>query len=53
MIRKSKKYSKEPIEKHETASWANIKETTEKANVPIPSEMEVINAKKWVDENEK
>lgn len=53
MIRKNKKYKKEPIEKHETASWANIKETKEVANVPIPSEMEVINAKEWVDENEK
>lgn len=53
MIRKSKKYYKEPIEKHETAPWANIKENVSKAKVPIPNEIEVINAKEWVDENEK
>lgn len=31
----------------------NVKETTDVTNVIVPSEESVINAKKWVDENEK
>lgn len=42
-----------PIEKHETAAWANIEETKPVSNVPIPSENETRNAKDWVDANEK
>jgi len=48
---KNKKH--EPIEKHETAPWANIEKTKPVSNVAIPNETEVINAKEWVDENEK
>jgi hypothetical protein len=44
---------KTPIEKHETAAWANIEETKSVSNVTIPSEAETINAKEWVDSNEK
>lgn len=40
-----------PIEKHDTASWANIEEMKPVSNVQIPNEMEVINAKEYVDEN--
>jgi hypothetical protein len=42
-----------PIEKHETASWANIEKIKPVSNVTIPSEVETINAKDWVDVNQK
>lgn len=47
------KFSFMPIEKHETAAWANIEETKPLSNVSIPNEAEVINAKEYVDENQK
>jgi hypothetical protein len=42
-----------PIEKHDTAAWANIERTKPVSNVTIPSEIHVRNAKEWVDTNEK
>lgn len=42
-----------PVENHTTASWANMESKEPISNVSIPSETEVINAKEWVDENEK
>lgn len=42
-----------PIEKHETASWANIKDTVPVSNVSIPTDDEVRNAKDYVDANQK
>lgn len=42
-----------PIEKHDTASWANIEEMKPVSNVQIPNDFEVMNAKEWADENEK
>ncbi|GFP78149.1 MULTISPECIES: CDIF630_02480 family spore surface protein [Clostridium] len=42
-----------PIERHDTAAWANIAETKEVSNVEIPSELDVRNAKEWVDTNQK
>ncbi|ODA42838.1 DUF3787 domain-containing protein [Desulfosporosinus sp. BG] len=42
-----------PIEQHTTAAWANIERTKEISNVAIPSEVEVGNAKEWVDSNQK
>lgn len=42
-----------PIEQHTTAAWANIEKTKEISNVSIPSEIEVGNAKEWVDTNQK
>lgn len=44
---------KTPIEKHETASWANISKTKSVSKVTIPSNTETRNAKDWVDSNEK
>jgi len=44
---------RQPIEKHETAAWANIEKTKPESNVAIPNETEVIYAKEWVEENEK
>jgi hypothetical protein len=43
----------EPIEKHETASWANMEDLKPVSRVNIPSETEVMNAKEYVDSNEK
>lgn len=42
-----------PIESHQTAAWANIEKTENVSRVPIPSEFQVENAKKWVEENQK
>ncbi|HDK7137425.1 TPA: DUF3787 domain-containing protein [Clostridium botulinum] len=42
-----------PIEKHDTAAWANIESMKPICNVSIPSEVEVRNAKEWVDTNQK
>lgn len=42
-----------PIERHDTAAWANIVETKDVSNVHIPSELDVRNAKEWVDTNQK
>ena len=44
---------KTPVDKHTTAAWANIEKTQEISNVPIPNEIEVSNAKQWVDKNQK
>jgi len=42
-----------PIEQHTTAAWANIDKLKKVSNVIIPSELEVGNAKEWVDTNQK
>ena len=42
-----------PIEQHITAAWANIEKLKKISNVAIPSELEVGNAKEWVDSNQK
>lgn len=41
------------IESHRTAAWANIQELKPVSRVPIPSEIEVKNAKEYVDTNQK
>jgi len=55
---KSKKGRKDrnlgvPVEKHDTAAWANIENKKSHSQVTVPSEFQVINAKEYVDENEK
>ena len=42
-----------PIEKHDTAAWANIESMKPISNVTIPDELGVANAKEWVDSNQK
>jgi len=42
-----------PIEQHDTAAWANIESTKPASNVTIPSEIQVRNAKEYVDTNQK
>ncbi|SDK76049.1 CDIF630_02480 family spore surface protein [Natronincola ferrireducens] len=41
------------IENHQTAAWANIKDLKPQSRVPIPDEIEVRNAKEYVDTNQK
>lgn len=54
MIRKKKeKNLRMPVEKHDTAAWANIEKKKSHSQVTVPSEFQVINAKEYVDENEK
>lgn len=48
-----KNIKKQPIEKHNTAAWADVDKKQPVSNVSIPSEAQVINAKEWVDVNEK
>ncbi len=43
----------EPIEKHDTAAWANIESTKPVSKVTMPGENSVKNAKEWVDSNQK
>lgn len=47
------KFMAMPIEKHDTAAWASVDGTKPVSNVTVPSEEEVINAREWVDTNEK
>ncbi|WZL73183.1 DUF3787 domain-containing protein [Clostridiaceae bacterium 35-E11] len=49
---KQKNMSK-PVENHQTAAWSNIEELKPESRVFIPNETEVINAKEWVDKNQK
>jgi hypothetical protein len=44
---------KQPIEKHDTAAWADVSKKQPVSNVTIPSDFAVENAKDWVDTNEK
>lgn len=48
-----KNSNNQPIEKHNTAAWADVDEKKPISNVIIPGEDDVINAKDWVDTNEK
>jgi hypothetical protein len=42
-----------PIEKHDTAAWANMENAEPVSNVNIPSEIQIRNAKEYVDTNQK
>jgi hypothetical protein len=41
------------VENHGSAAWANIEKTKRVSKVTIPSEVQVRNAKEYVDSNEK
>ena len=47
------KHMATPIEKHDTAAWANIQKTKRVSKVTMPGETQVRNAKEHVDSNEK
>ena len=42
-----------PLEEHNTASWSNIEHLKAHSRAPIPNDIEVKNAKEWVDTNQK
>ncbi len=42
-----------PVEKQDTAAWADIECVKENSRVTIPSEKQVVNAKEYVDANQK
>lgn len=46
-------FMKIPIENHENAAWANIEQTKPVSNVTMPDEIQVRNAKEYVDSNQK
>lgn len=47
------KHMARPVEEQNTAAWANIEELQPHSRVPIPSDIQVKNAKEWVDTNQK
>ncbi|MDI3548368.1 MAG: hypothetical protein PWR10_2020 [Halanaerobiales bacterium] len=47
------KINEMPIENHRTAAWANIEKMKKESRVPIPNNIDVEFAKKWVEENQK
>ncbi|WP_422821919.1 CDIF630_02480 family spore surface protein [Thermoclostridium stercorarium] len=54
MITKKKQmFMQKPIERHDTASWADIEQLEPETGVIIPKESGVINAKEYVDQNQK
>lgn len=42
-----------PIEKHNTAAWANIEKRKPESGISIPNEAQVKNAKEYADANKK
>ena len=42
-----------PIENHDTAAWANVSKSKKESKVNIPDEIQVKNAKEYVDTNQK
>ncbi len=44
---------RKPVENHDTAAWANIRSQLDLSKVNIPDEVQVRNAKEFVDSNEK
>ncbi|MCR3921678.1 MAG: DUF3787 domain-containing protein [Firmicutes bacterium] len=53
MTKHKEKNTATPVEKHDTAAWADIEKTKSKSKVSIPHEANVKNAKEYVDSNEK
>jgi hypothetical protein len=46
-------FLQKPIERHDTASWANTRKNKPVSRVLVPKEDGVINSKEYVDMNEK
>lgn len=42
-----------PIENHQTAAWAGVKKLAPETRIIIPEEEMVLQAKEYVDENQK
>lgn len=43
-------YSDDPIKNEGTAAWSNTQRTTKEANVSIPDEESIVEAREWVDD---
>lgn len=44
---------KKPVESHDTAAWADKENKKEASKVNIPDEMQIFNAKDYVEDNQK
>jgi len=42
-----------PVECHDTAAWANVSSVKPVSKVNIPDEIQIMNAKEYVDSNQK
>lgn len=51
--RRKEVFMQKPIERHDTASWADVEKNKPVSKVLVPKEIGVLNAKEYVDENEK
>ena len=51
--RRKEVFMQKPIERHDTASWADVEKTKPVSKVLVPKEIGVLNAKEYVDENDK
>jgi len=49
----NKKAPKKPVENQKTAAWSNIEKTSTLSNSAHPNVEQTINAKEYVDSNEK
>jgi hypothetical protein len=49
----NKKTPKRPVENHKTAAWSNTEQTNAIARSSHPSLLQALNAKEYVDDNEK
>ncbi|MBP7177079.1 MAG: DUF3787 domain-containing protein [Thermoclostridium sp.] len=51
--RKKEQFLQKPIEKHDTASWADVQRNKPFSRVLVPKEEGVIDSKEYVDMNQK
>ncbi len=51
--RNKEKFLQKPIEKHDTASWADVQRIKPISRVLVPKEEGVIDSKEYVDMNQK
>ena len=51
--KKKDKKKTAPVEKHNTAAWADSEQLKDISQVNIPSEADVLNAKEYVDSKQK
>jgi len=48
-----KKEPKKPKENHKTAAWSNVEDVSEISNVAHPNQTQTMEAKEYVEENQK
>ncbi|NLM46429.1 MAG: DUF3787 domain-containing protein [Firmicutes bacterium] len=42
-----------PVERHDTAAWANLEDMKPVSKVNMPDEIDILNAKEYADSNQK